>query len=65
MMEKLNILFLMDGNGPFVWSCLLLLILILFFNIFSAFKIRKKMVRSLTQIGILFENQGYILSWLF
>lgn len=50
MMEKLNILFLMDGNGPFVWSCLLLLILILFFNIFSAYRKRKKILRSLTQI---------------
>jgi len=50
VMEKLNILFLMDGNGPFVWSCLLLLILILFFNIFSAHRKRQKILKSLTKI---------------
>ena len=50
MLEKINILFLMDGNGPFVWSCLLLLILILFFNIFSAYRKRQKILRSLTKI---------------
>ena len=33
MLDSLQILFFMDGNGPYVWSCLLFLIIITGTNI--------------------------------
>jgi heme exporter protein D len=33
MLDSLQILFLMDGNGPYVWSCLLILIIVTGVNI--------------------------------
>jgi heme exporter protein D len=33
MLDSLQILFIMDGKGPYVWSCLLILIIIITINI--------------------------------
>ena len=43
MLMDLDSFILMDGNGPYVWSCLLLLIFILAINYFFAARKKKKL----------------------
>tara|TARA_B100001142_G_scaffold64444_1_gene63829 strand:- start:1288 stop:1410 length:123 start_codon:yes stop_codon:yes gene_type:complete len=40
----------MDGNGPYVWSCLAILVLILALNLVSALRRKKKIIKSLKEI---------------
>tara|TARA_B100001989_G_scaffold107717_1_gene75519 strand:- start:173 stop:325 length:153 start_codon:yes stop_codon:yes gene_type:complete len=43
MLMDFDSFILMDGNGPYVWSCLLLLIFILAINYFFAARKKKKL----------------------
>ncbi len=50
MTEILKNIILMDGNGLFVWFCVIFLLLILALNIFFARRRKSKIFRSLNNI---------------
>ena len=33
MLDSLQLLFIMDGKGPYVWACLLILVIVISINI--------------------------------
>ena len=50
MTEILKNIILMDGNGLFVWFCVIFLLLVLALNIFFAHRRKSKIFRSLKNI---------------
>ena len=50
MLNGLDEVFIMDGNGPYVWSCLMIFILILVLNVATALKRKSKILKSLKKI---------------
>jgi heme exporter protein D len=47
MMENLKELILMDGNGLFVWFCLIFFLLVLTLNIIFSYRRKLKIVKSI------------------
>ena len=50
MLNGFDKVFIMDGNGPYVWSCLIIFILILVLNIATALKRKNKILKSLKKL---------------
>ena len=57
MLMDFDSFILMDGNGPYVWSCLLLLIFILAINYLLAARKKKKLFQHIKSKGILLESR--------
>ena len=50
MLNGIDEVFIMDGNGPYVWSCFVIFILVLVLNIFTALKRKNKILKSLKKL---------------